>query len=361
MKTLEILIPTHKRPESAAQAIESCLASKDKRLSVICNSNGYESSLDKYRNYDERLIYSYFDSNCGVHANILYLMLNTNARFCMLLSDEDRIDQFAVTKFLDFLDQCPASVKVVTCSVFDPQSNNYIILPNRQLAHVDLDLNGVLAFSAISTYMSGLVFSVDGLGNINLKELLAPSQGNAYPHLDVAYNLLTDGLLRSYVPRFVLKGVDVTIGGDGYSHRMSCQPKRSGNADLNPFVYGPKARVRQFYYLENRLSNIGKYMDAISYFMAKSNLFCFMERMVLKSNNTTVLEEGASIHSEAELAMIESKQNGEYSGSVTARLFLLVVRAPALTSNFIINVLGKVTGALHKFKILKITISRRIA
>ena len=38
-QTLEILIPTYNRPISVIQTIKSCLAIKDTRLTVRCNSN----------------------------------------------------------------------------------------------------------------------------------------------------------------------------------------------------------------------------------------------------------------------------------------------------------------------------------
>ena len=48
-EVLEILIPTYNRPDSAKAAIESVLACDDDRLTVRCNSNGFEPSLEKYR------------------------------------------------------------------------------------------------------------------------------------------------------------------------------------------------------------------------------------------------------------------------------------------------------------------------
>ena len=44
---LEILIPTFNRNESAKAAIEGVIDCNDQRLTVRCNSNGYEPNLGK--------------------------------------------------------------------------------------------------------------------------------------------------------------------------------------------------------------------------------------------------------------------------------------------------------------------------
>ena len=67
---LEILIPTFKRSHSAKEAIENVLACDDDRLTVRCNSNGFESALEKYRNLDARVNYDSFESNRGFQENL---------------------------------------------------------------------------------------------------------------------------------------------------------------------------------------------------------------------------------------------------------------------------------------------------
>ena len=69
-EVLEILIPTYNRPESAKAAIESVLACDDDRLTVRCNSNGFEPSLEKYRDNYARVNYDSFESNKGPNSNI---------------------------------------------------------------------------------------------------------------------------------------------------------------------------------------------------------------------------------------------------------------------------------------------------
>jgi len=231
----------------------------------------------------------------------------------MLLSDEDRIEGSEISKFLDFLDKCPDSIKVISCSVYNLQQENYYFYPDIRISHIDHNLNSSIALNLIPTYMSGLVFSVPDIIKLNLKSLFTPTIRNAYGQIDISRQLLINGYLRFYVSRLVLKGVDIHEGGDGYSHRNNNNIRTDLNMDLNPLVYGPKARARQFYYSDKMMVNYRKHTNCISYFMAKMNTFSFFYTMVLLSDNITVLQNNVSIKNEVKLALKEAKSLNEYS------------------------------------------------
>lgn len=355
MYTLEILIPTFGRPESAAEAIESCLRNPDKRISVRCNSNGFEPSLERFCNYDARLIYTCFDSNRGPHANVLYLLQNTQARFSMLLSDEDRVDPGKIGEILDYLDNCPDVVGVVSCSVYDIQQNRYSFNHDRRLTQVDHNLNSFLTLRLVHTYMSGLIYSVNSLSAVDLGSLANPSMGNAYGHLDIIMHLLVHGRLRLYSPKFVLKGVDVCSGGDGYSHRKSALSNRDRNLDLNPLVYGPKARARQFYYSDNMLSSFRPYMDLISYCMAKLLNFATYYYRTMTSDAVTIIDSKTTIKDEVVMALIEAKNFNEYCySSWLAYLFCPFLKSPKLFKVVLIKFFDKIYGLYRRVRILAI-------
>lgn len=356
MNTLEILIPTYGRPESAAEAIESCLINSDQRISVRCNSNGFEPSLEKYRNYDTRLNYSSFDFNRGASINFLYLLQHTQARFCMFLSDEDRIKASEVTKFLDFLDNCQDSIKVISCSVYNLQQKVYYIFPNNKISHIDHDLNSSLALNLIPTYMSGLCFFVSDLMKLNLTNLTNPTMGNAYSHIDIARQLLINGILRFYVSPFVLKGVDIKEGGDGYSHRKNIQLRTDGNFDLNPLVYGPKARARQYFYSDKMLVNYRKNTNFISFFMVKMNTFLFFYHKVLFSDKITVIQKNSSIKNEVKLALKEAKSLHEYSlFSFLSFIFYPLIKIPKKINLIFITIFSR-TNRLFQSIYVKIIV-----
>ena len=358
MKTLEILIPTYRRPESAACAIKSCLANTDQRLAVRCNSNGFEPSLEEFRSIDPRCIYDNFSTNSGSIANFRYLFQTTNARFCMLLSDEDRVDSGAMTNFLDFLDNCPDSVNVISCSIFDLQNNRYYSQPNR-LCQVDLDLGAVAALPIIPTYMSGLVFSVAKLHKVDLDKLCATSLGNAYSHLDISKYLLIDGYLRIYKPYFVLKGDEITEGGEGYEHRKLGHVSTSGNLDLNPLVYGPKARARQFYYSENNISYLRSHVGLMSFYFSKMNTFYFFAAAVSRANAVTIVDQGVSISAEVKFALSEAKLTNEFSGSIISFLFYPFSKIPIYLRLIFLKLLEKSLSTLNKVMVLVVLIRGR--
>lgn len=348
MKTLEILIPTYGRPESAASAIKSCLASNDTRISVRCNSNGTEPSLEPFRSSDPRLIYDCFETNRGVHANFYCLLSNTTARFCMLLSDEDRIDSNGLKSFLDFLDTCPETIQVISCSIFDSVSNKYYRRLNWIHQDADININAQLSLQLIPTYMSGLVFCKKGLMSVELRNYLFPSDGNAYPHLDIANILLTNGYLRFYNDKLILKGADQQAGGDGYSHRTLNWPVSTGNLDLNPKVYGPRARARQFYYRDHLIYLLRPHLKTFYFYLARLNNYIEYSRTVINSPKVVIMESGVQLANEVKIALLEAKNNNEYVDSFATRLFAIVLTLPPIIRSVLIALLRSFSQVLNK-------------
>ncbi len=63
---LQILVPIFNRSAAAQEAIENVLACNDERLTVWCNSNCYDSALEKYRNLGSRVKYDSFEIDRGL-------------------------------------------------------------------------------------------------------------------------------------------------------------------------------------------------------------------------------------------------------------------------------------------------------
>lgn len=347
--TLEILIPTYGRPESAAEAIKSCLSTDDPRISVRCNSNGIEPSLELFRYYDPRLIYDCFETNRGVHANFYHLLSKSPARFCMLLSDEDRLDPTMIKHFLDYLDTCPETIQVISCSIFDSTENKYYRQLNWIAKNVDVNLNAQLSLQLIPTYMSGLVFCNKGLMSIELKKYLSPSLGNAYPHLDIANFLLTKGCMRFYNNKLVLKGADQQIGGDGCSHRTQNKPAVPDNLDLNPMVYGPRARARQFYYRDQLICQLRPNLKTFYFYLAKLNNFVSHSRTIIKSSKVVIIEPGVLWANEVKIALLEAKNHSEYVDSIATKLFAKSLALPPKIRSGTLFFLRLLLQSLDKF------------
>jgi hypothetical protein len=326
-KTLEVLIPTYNRPERVVQTIKSCLAIKDPRLSVRCNSNGFESSLEKLRNLDKRLVYDCFETNQGILANMLFLLNKSSARYAMLLSDEDKLNENGAKKILDFLDELPDVISVISCSIFDEGANNYYFLPRTSDSY-NFNLNEYMMLGMPApSYISGLIFSTKTLRGINLERLYRYSVGNAYPHLDLLIGLLEQGSLRFYSNNFVIKGVEHDFGGEGYEHRSTSKGLASDNLDLNPLVYGPKARARQFYYQDQVITN-AKNVNEFSRMIAKLYNFIAFYEAIKNSGNVTILPKGCDIRQEVFIAKYESIFHDEWSGSIFSKTFIPFIKLP---------------------------------
>jgi glycosyltransferase involved in cell wall biosynthesis len=297
-KTLDILIPTYRRPESAGEAIMSALTCKDQRFGVRCNSNAYEPSLEFYRTFDSRLTYSFFECNQGLNNNILYLVNSSSAKYCLLLSDEDRIDKGGLLELLDFLDSASDDIKIVSCSVWCPDTAHFYHRPKTLLSNKKLNARDFAILDLVSTYISGFIFDRDDLDRIGYKKYLDQFIGNSYFHLDISQNLLLNGKLCYFHPVCVLKGIDIEFGGDGHGHLTVPKTQNSSVLDLNPDVYGPYARAMQFFYRMQVYRSSRYEIGFCAYLLRSLSLFVQFSGAVLSSPRIVRLLENTSPISE---------------------------------------------------------------
>jgi hypothetical protein len=351
---LEILIPTFNRNESAEAAIRSVIDCNDQRLTVRCNSNGYEPNLEKFRNTDSRVKYDCFEYNRGPQANSKKLYDETNAKFCMLLSDEDRVNK-NYENILNFLENIDKNTQVIACSVFDQSTGDYYWKPSLRI--IESNIHNYVALNPLSTYMTGLIYRVESLKSIDIKTLTNPSEGNAYAHLDITLHMLRNGKLRFFRDRFVEKGEDLKFGGDGHSHKLENSSKNlieSKNMDLNPAVYGHKARVRQFYYRENLLNKLKAEISPISFLIGKLNYIDFFYRSVMRSDQL-VLPKNTVLKNETMKAYLDSINKNENSVSKSSSFFKFILRLPRYLANplfFIVSNLNKLIRKAYMMKLI---------
>ncbi len=356
---LEILIPTYKRPSSASVALNSIINCKDGRLTVRCNSNGYEKDLEKYRNINKRVHYDFFKSNKGPNANILKLLSETEADFCMLLSDEDRINNNNYANLLNYLENIDESVNVIACSIFDLNKDKFHWRPSSKLS--ECNINDYVALNPLSTYMTGTIYRVKSLRSIDISNLMSLSFGNSYGHLDINVHMLLNGKLDFYDNRFVEKGLDIKYGGDGYAHKsneFALEDLDLKNKDLNPSVYGPQARARQFYYRENLLNKLKSRIGFISLCIGKFNYLEFYYKCLMNADRVVILPKNKILKDEALVGYYKSKENMEYSGSKTSNLFTILIRLPKFISAPIVITISALNGLIRKMYLLHMMLSK---
>jgi glycosyltransferase involved in cell wall biosynthesis len=363
---LDILVPTYRRPKSFMALIDSVLECHDTRFKVIANSNGYEPLLEDLRFRDPRLDYSHFSENKGGGANTLFLLKRSKARFCMLLSDEDRINPDGLVKMLDMIDSLPTDIAVFNCALYPFPFDSPPSLRKSYYQRRCFYLQDVIAFSLLPPFMSGLVYRRDLLDNMNLAQLLSPSAGNAYGHMDIAISALalSGGRHFFYREKVILEGDQVCQGGDAYAHRLNRVEKvnpQNQNLDLNPDVYGPYARVMQFFHKEKfheELYLAGK-ISLLTKIRAKFKLVGRQVIVVLTSNKVVVLPDGITVLQEAERGFTDAKENGLVTGTISAKTFMHLLKTPASIRKFMFSLMSLLFGPIKIYQIIKIILLRR--
>jgi hypothetical protein len=190
------------------------------------------------------------------------------------------------------------------------------------------------------------------LSKLNLKVLLAPCAANVYPHLDIAVALLAKGYLRIFQPYFVIKDKEIREGGDSYSHRLPGTVEIQGNLNLNPSIYGRRARAQQFYYCENNLSIIAQEIGCLASLLSKANAFVFFSYAISRSEVVTVIDERTSLLSETAMAIEDAKISKYFSGTLTASLFGPFVNSPILFRRVFLKSLLYCTSIINRLAVI---------
>lgn len=356
---LQILVPTFNRSAAAQEAIENVLACNDERLTVWCNSNCYDSALEKYRNLSSRVKYDSFEIDRGLKGNLYKLLSESSAKFCMILSDEDRINTNEYNKILDYLENLSSTIKVVSCSIYNSREFGLKYIPNQSLS--EIDIHDFVALSPTPKYISGYIYCVDSLKTIDLKSAFNPSIGNVYHFIDASLFMLLHGELKFYHNRFVESGPEIESGGEGYAHRSknsNVETYKTQNEDLNPNIYGPKVRARQFFYRENLLHKLKDNIGRISLFIGKLNYVEFFYKNIMNSENIVIFTENMILKNEALAGYYDAKENKEYSGSLTACFFKMLLHYPRYVTDIIMIIVSTFNKILRKMYLLNLIFNK---
>jgi glycosyltransferase involved in cell wall biosynthesis len=324
---LEVLIPTFDRPEAAIRAIKSVLDVDDPRIKVRCNSNGREPTLEHFCSQYPNVHYDSFTINLGPEANVHKLLSEATGEFVMLLADEDSLDNTAGKQLLDFLAESRADCQVVSCAVYDTENERFYYNLGEALTGKYVNLPGFTILSS-STYMSGYIWKTSSLSGLDLRLLTGANLKDsdapkfiAYSHIDISQLLLKNGTCGFYMEKCINKGAQISSGGLAFAHRTATPEAEQNNLDLNPSVYGPYARARQFFYRESILTKLKDHFPALSYIVAEAMLYTFFFERLLYSSQVVVFEEEMTIESEAVKAIADAQIAGHVSGSTLSNLF----------------------------------------
>jgi hypothetical protein len=312
---LEVLIATYNRPERAMHAIKSCLNTNDSRLIVSCSSNGREEKLMHLLSYDKRLNFSFFETNQGPNQNWGKLLKSNNAKYCLLLSDEDSLNAKYIVDLLDWLEQ-NENIAVANCTVINEVDDSIYFKPNSYFQFLDL-FKVFLIYPEQTSYLSGYIFRTDLLSKIDLNYYLNPTPSNVYGHINLAHKLLQfgdHGLFRFPV---IIKGRDDKFGGHAYEHIVTSN--QNAESKLNPLVYSSYARTQQFYYMHQIIRKSLPNVNRIYLFFYDLDLMIGSYFGVLAGNKVCGMN--APIYQQVKNATDFSKKNGEFEKSISTLIF----------------------------------------
>ena len=211
-KLLSICIPSYNRGHRAYVLVSSILAmdciSERDDIEIIVSNNGstiHTAEYDKIAAIsDERLRYNCFEENILYWRNYNEIIKMSKARWALLVSDEDGIDEKVLNDFLNYLDTgvTPGMIKTGTSMQYR----------NNPSVYAKAGEEAIKAFYLMGNYISGTVYNreyvtddlIDGL-----KKLYEGDEGYYYyPHLFVEAYILNLADFCFYDKILIIEGED---------------------------------------------------------------------------------------------------------------------------------------------------------
>jgi hypothetical protein len=187
---LEICYPTYNRQETCIQNVSNLIMCKDPRFGVYMSSNGPAPKIREFQVGRSNVRVHEFPENRGFSANVEFLLETANARYALLMSDEDTISEENLINLLNFL-QDSERFK----ALFYVPTQTSMSLGNLQnLSGKNLDFRNLMLTHPMNpTYMSGYIFPTTQCKKENIEVLFKGGVENAYPFLKLRNKVLKDG------------------------------------------------------------------------------------------------------------------------------------------------------------------------
>jgi hypothetical protein len=246
---LQVVICTYNRTEAAKRAVRSVLPYLKLGVGLVVHSNSGDEEMRNFMANNGLLeYYGEHVSNKGGLANFRSAVKLTDARYFLLLSDEDELRPDRLGRVLEILSG-------------DIHANYFVLsqIENYFSMHSETDLTysrtqGLTRFSWVLTYMSGFIFPSYVVNDDHFDSYFTDC---SYTHL--IYKMMMEPEDKLLIPKesFIIKNDDVKHGGHAYEHVTSVNTECSLRVVQNPAVYGYEARVSQFYNLAHLQSKFG--------------------------------------------------------------------------------------------------------
>lgn len=236
---LQIVCGTYNRTDSAIRLIKSAIPHLNEDIGLVVHSNSPDKKLKHFmKSKGLSKYYGEHTENKGGLENFRSAIKLTNAKYIMLLSDEDELESKDCFSFL---------------KKFHESSDYFAIsqIPNYFTMNSESDLTynrsqALIRFSWVITYLSGFIFPSSIVKDEDFDVYFNDC---SYTHL--IYKMMMGNNDKLIIPSkpYIKKNEDVEHGGDAYEHINLDTKNELTKIYKNSSVYGYEARVSQFYNL----------------------------------------------------------------------------------------------------------------
>ncbi|NTW20492.1 MAG: glycosyltransferase family 2 protein, partial [Nostocales cyanobacterium W4_Combined_metabat2_030] len=136
MKTLEFLIPSYKRPQTVIQAVESVAKQIEElklgervKITIVddCSPNlDIDEIINAIYSFSNFVSFRQNDVNKGMSLNIRDMVANSNADFCTILTDDDRLQPKSLEQIIKTIDSLDNEYRDFTVSSFFVPRYSYL-------------------------------------------------------------------------------------------------------------------------------------------------------------------------------------------------------------------------------------------
>ena len=210
-KLLSICIPSYNRGHRAIELVRQILSmdcvSGRNDIEIIVSDNGSTEHTD---GYDEiagigaPVVFNRFDENKDYYGNYNKVVKMSDAHYCLLISDEDGIDEAVLTEFIAFLEKNPDAGLIRTGT-----SSHYTGIGGGLRTAGEEALK---SFYLSGNYISGSVYNRDHVRDELIDGLLARYDGDEgyfyYPHLFVEAYVMNLADFYFFEECLILEGKD---------------------------------------------------------------------------------------------------------------------------------------------------------
>lgn len=173
-KVLSICIPTYNRRKYLERCIDNLLPQLCDEVEVLISNNCSPDDTDEYcKTLDSRITYHKQPENIGSDANFLWLLENANAKYTLILADDDYLEEGSLIKLIDFLRDKDLGLSVINPKRCMPDGTITVsdYAGDENVIYSENDLSKFLEYIGVQlTFLSGLIFNSELVKRVQNKK-----------------------------------------------------------------------------------------------------------------------------------------------------------------------------------------------